>query len=169
MSVETRASRRWRCGHSSATMTEPSTASLMRPLTKLAIACLENSRLSPASGEILENFGLSEFGRPHQAVLDHIAGDRGQHQNAERQRDRRQHFAFDACRQRNEAPAVDGDLIRVGEKAAERRGQAAAHRAGKRRQHQRAAADHEPGRDLLALDDIAALVRLVEPLLCWVF
>jgi hypothetical protein len=58
--VETRPSSRWRCGHNSATMTEPITASLISPLAKLASAWLENSRFNPASGEIFENFGFSE-------------------------------------------------------------------------------------------------------------
>ena len=40
-------------------MTAPISASLTRPLAKLTSACLENSRLKPASGEIFESFGLS--------------------------------------------------------------------------------------------------------------
>ena len=64
-----------RCGHSSAVITAPSTAILIRPLTKLASACSENSRLMPASGEILLNLRLERLRRPHQAMLDHVAGD----------------------------------------------------------------------------------------------
>ncbi len=40
-------------------MTEPITASLTRPLPKLASAWTENIRFNPASGEIFENFGFS--------------------------------------------------------------------------------------------------------------
>ncbi len=59
-SVCTKLSNRLRSGHISTVITVPISASLTRPLTKLAIACLENSRLRPASGEILENFGVSD-------------------------------------------------------------------------------------------------------------
>ena len=63
-SVRTRPSRRDRSGHSSAAMMAPISASLARPLMKFASACLEKRRLKPASGEILESFGLS--GSPDQ-------------------------------------------------------------------------------------------------------
>jgi len=78
------------------------------------------------------------------------------------------YVALDTRGEADETAAVDGNLVRVGDEAAERGGQAAAHRAGERGEHQGAAADHEPGRDLLALDDIAPLQRLVEAFLGWV-
>ena len=56
-SAEIRLSRRLRAGHKRAVSTLPITASLIRPFRKLTSATLENIRLAPASGEILENFG----------------------------------------------------------------------------------------------------------------
>src|SRR5262249_55300385 len=58
-SIGPSASSRKRSGQSSAVMMVPISASLIRPLTKLASACLENRRPKPASGEIFESFGLS--------------------------------------------------------------------------------------------------------------
>ena len=58
---------------------------------------------------------------------------------------------------------------RIGDEATQRRRDAATHGPGKAQQDQRRAGDDEPGVDLLALDDIAALVCLVEPLLGRVF
>ena len=52
-------------------------ASLTRPLAKFASACLENIRPSPAAGEIRANCGLQRLGREHDAMLDHVAGNRG--------------------------------------------------------------------------------------------
>jgi hypothetical protein len=102
-------------------------------------------------------------------MLDHVAGERGQHQDRKQQCDRSQHFALDPAGNGDQPAAVDRDLVRIGDQPAEGRGQAAAHRAGKRGQHQRAAAGHEPGRHLLALDHVATLERLVETFLGWVF
>jgi hypothetical protein len=58
-STATKLSSQWRAGHSNAAMIAPITASLTRQLMKFASACLENSRLSPAAGEILDSLGLS--------------------------------------------------------------------------------------------------------------
>ncbi len=41
-------------------MTAPSANSLKMPLAKFAAACLPNTRLKPAPGEIFENFGFSD-------------------------------------------------------------------------------------------------------------
>jgi hypothetical protein len=47
-------------GHSNAVSTPPTNASFSRPLTKLASACAENSRLAPAIGEMRLSLGASE-------------------------------------------------------------------------------------------------------------
>ena len=92
-------------------MTAPITASLTRPLTKLASACFENSRLKPASGEILRELRLQRFGRPHQAMLDHVAGDRREHQQQRTGGRSRRSPRCRACSAtRDEAAAVDADL-----------------------------------------------------------
>jgi hypothetical protein len=57
-SVASRASSRWRCGHSTDVRMAPTSASLASPLMKFISACLENNRLAPASGEILDSFGM---------------------------------------------------------------------------------------------------------------
>src|SRR5450755_1717538 len=53
-------SRRCRSGHRIALITAPSAITLNRPLRKFAAACLPNTRLAPAPGEILLNFGFSD-------------------------------------------------------------------------------------------------------------
>src|SRR5262245_11432086 len=58
-SVMTRASSRCRSGHRIQVMSAPTSASLATPLTKLTSANLENRRLAPATGEILDSVGLS--------------------------------------------------------------------------------------------------------------
>ena len=58
-SARSSAMMRPRSGHISAVSTEPTSTSLTRPLAKLASACLENSRLKPAAGEILDSLGAS--------------------------------------------------------------------------------------------------------------
>ena len=49
----------WRAGQSSAPITAPNSASLAKPLTKLAKATMENSRMKPAIGEIFDKPGFS--------------------------------------------------------------------------------------------------------------
>src|SRR6267154_3431199 len=53
-------SSRWRSGHSTAIMTAPSAISLNTPLVKFATACLPKTRLKPAPGDTLLNFGLRD-------------------------------------------------------------------------------------------------------------
>src|SRR4051812_10249597 len=59
-SNRTIASSRCRSGHSTAPITAPSAATLNTPLAKFAAACLPNTRLAPASGEILLSFGFND-------------------------------------------------------------------------------------------------------------
>ncbi len=68
-----------------------------------------------------------------------------------------------------EPGTIDAQTMRVGNQAAKRRLQAGAHRAGKGHQHQSRSGQNEPGIDLLALDHVAALVRLFETLMGGVF
>src|SRR5947209_15025947 len=58
-SNRTIASSRCRSGHSTALITAPSAATLKMPFAKFAAACLPNTRLAPASGDILLSFGFS--------------------------------------------------------------------------------------------------------------
>ena len=162
---------RSRSGHSSAVSTAPTTTSLTRPLAKLASACFENSRLKPASGEIFDSFGVSASNDQTSrcwirlpASAASISSRNGTATAAEQSRGR---SSANSARQRR---AVDADVCanwRSG-RAASRSGSSPI-AAGERDQHQRRAGDHEPGIDLLALDHVAALERLVQPLLCRVF
>ena len=78
-------------------------------------------------------------------------------------------ITLDAAGNREQAPAVDRNLVGVGKQPAQRDAERTAHRAGKRRQHQRAAPDHEPGRDFLALDHVAAFERFLQAFLGRIF
>ena len=60
-SVRSSAMIRSRSGHISTVSTVPSTRILTMPLMRLATACMENMRLSPAIGEILESLGTSAW------------------------------------------------------------------------------------------------------------
>jgi hypothetical protein len=60
-------------------------------------------------------------------------------------------------------------LAGIGDDVAQRVKNAAAHRAGEGRHHQRAAGDDEPGVDLLAFGNVSARMRVVETFLCRVF
>ncbi len=108
------------------------------------------------------------LGRPHQPVLQHVAGDRRDHQHQQRHAERADQHVFEALAQLQKAGAVDLEHPGVGDQVAQRHLHAA-DRSRKRRQHQRGAGDHEPGIDLLALGDIATLKRLVETFLGGVF
>jgi hypothetical protein len=96
-------------------------------------------------------------------VLDDAAGECGeakqQYRDAESAEDRH----GEVPHQRRETRTVGGNLPGMGEEAAERRLQACGHRRRKHHEHEGAAADHEPGVDLCALDDVAALDRFLEP------
>ena len=168
-SVRTSAMMRWRSGHISAVSTAPTTRILMMPLTRLATACMENMRLSAGHRRYLGQLGRKRLDRPHQTMLDHVAGDRRQHQEQHRHGHRRQHLQHDGLVQMRQRRRVDADLIGIGDQPAHGGAEAGAHAAGKRHQHQRGAAHDEPGVDLLALDHVAALERFVQPLLCRVF
>ena len=108
-SNRTIASRRCRSGHSIAVITAPSAITLNRPLAKFAAACLPKIRLKPGARRDLAEFRLQRFGRPHQPVLDHVAGDRRQHQHQERHAERRDQRISEAS-----APAPAGPRRRCG-------------------------------------------------------
>ena len=151
-------------------MTAPITASLMRPLAKLASAWLENSRFNPASGEILRSFGFSGSADHTRRCWITLPASAASTSSGERQSERREHLAFDrpAIEMSSAGPSTGiwcelairprNVVVRPPLIEPENAGSISV-----------AAADHEPGRDLLALDDVAALERLVEPLLCRVF
>ena len=151
-------------------MTAPSAISLNRPLAKFAAACLPKIRLAPAAGEILLNFGLSDSRRPDQPVLHHVAGDRRDHQHQERHAERRRAAHIRALCASASRP---GPSVWIIQELAIRL------RSGIRMpppiepekvdSTSVAAGDHEPGVDLLALGDVAALMRVVETFLRRVF
>ena len=87
------------------------------------------------------------------AVPASAAKHKQQERNAERgQHPHRQHPARAS---RSAGPSV-GNLIGIGDEAAQRRLQAPQHRRREHHQRHRAAGDHEPGADFGALDDVAA-------------
>ena len=102
-------------------------------------------------------------------MLNDVAGNGGQHQHQQRYAERGGEDVFDLLGQRQKTGSVGPDLPGIGDQVAQRHLDAAADRARKRRQHQRRTGDHEPGVDLLALGDVAALERIVEAFLRRVF
>ena len=163
-------SRRMRSGHSNAVMMPPISASLSRPLTKFASACLENRRFKPASGEILESFGLSDSA-DHTSrcwiMLPPTAASASSSNGMATAAITSRPSLLDHA---EEAAAVDANAHRNWRSRPRNvAASALAIAPGERHQDQRRAGDHEPGVDLLALDDVAALERLVEPFLGRVF
>ena len=102
-------------------------------------------------------------------MLDDIAGDRSENQNEEWNGNRRDHLASDFLKQPRQGRTVHADIVGVGNDAAHRGREISAHRAGERHQDKCGTGDDKPGIYLLAFDDIAALERLVKPLLGWFF
>ena len=102
-------SSRWRSGHSTAVITAPSAIELEQALDEIRHRLLAEDPLEPAPRRYLAEFRLERFRRPHQAVLDHVAGDRRQHQHQERHADRREHRISRAS-----APAPAGPRRRCG-------------------------------------------------------
>ena len=136
---------------------------------KFASACLENMRLKPASGEIFDSFGLSgspDHTRRCWITLPTIAASTS---SSSGMATAASTSSADLLHHRKEAAPVDADGVGIGDQPAHGGGQVLAHRAGERHQHQRAAGDDEPGIDLLALGDVAALESVVEALLRRVF
>ena len=103
----------------------------------------------------LGEFRRQSLGGPHQAMLHQIADQRGNGQHQEWHRQSGDQFETDLLEQSRQRRAVDVDPVGVGDQAAQRRGQAVAHAAGKGHQHQSAAGDDEPVVDFLTLDDVA--------------
>ena len=146
-------------------MTAPSAISLNRPLPKFAAACLPKMRLKPDIGEILEKLGFSgspDHTRRCWTRLPAIAAIISMNSGTPSADDHRIHQAL---RQLHQAGPVGVDHPGVGNQIAHRHQDAAADRAAEVRHHERAGGDDEPGVDLLALDDVAALERLVETFL----
>ncbi len=102
-------------------------------------------------------------------MLNDISAKRCQNQNQEWKRDGRNHFAAEFLKQPRQSGTVDADIVRIGNDTAHGRRQVPAHGAGKCHQYKSGAGDHEPGIDLLAFDDVAALESLLETLLCRFF
>jgi hypothetical protein len=113
----------------------------------------------------LGEFRRQRLERPDQPMLDQVAGERRQHQHQERNGHRRHQLAADLLEQARQSRPVHADFMRIGKKPAHGRGEVLARAAGKAHQHQRRGGHHEPGVDLLALDHVAALERVVEALL----
>src|SRR6185437_3147050 len=121
----------------------------------------------------LETRGRRYFGelrrqdleRPNQLVLDQVAAERRQQKKQERDRDSRDRLGADPLKQPRQRRTVHIDRVRIDEQPTHGGGQFRGHAAGEHHQHQGGAGNDEPGIDLLALDDIAALERLVETLL----
>jgi len=60
---------------------------------------MENSRLKPAAGEILDSLGARLSIDQNQLVLNEVAAERRQHQQQKRNGDRRDHFDADLLEQ----------------------------------------------------------------------
>jgi len=150
-------------------MTAPSAITLNRPLPKFAAACLPNTRLKPAPGETLLNLGLSDSADhtsrcctmlPAMAAIASIRNGTPSAASSTYPR-----LWVSANRPGPSAWIIQELATRV----AQRHQDPAADGTGKCRQHQRAAGNHEPGVDFLALDDIATVVGVIQTLLCRVF
>jgi hypothetical protein len=72
-------------------------------------------------------------------------------------------------KQPGQGGTVHADIVGIGNEPAHRGYEVFAHRPRKGHQHNRGTGDDKPGIYLLAFDDIAALERLVKPLLGWFF
>jgi hypothetical protein len=117
----------------------------------------------------LAQFRLQRLARPHQPMLHHVAGNRRQRQHQWRHAEHRDQDIFQALRQRHQAGPIGMDHPGIGHQIAQRHHNPAADRSGKRRQQQRPGHNHEPGVDLLALGDVAAVVGVIQAFLRGVF
>ena len=146
-------------------MTAPSAITLNRPLPKFAAACLPKMRLKPDIGEILQKLGLSgspDHTRRCWTILAAIAAITSMNSGMPIALMTAYIRLFASLHQPG---PVGVDHPGIGEEIAHRHQDARADRAAEVRYHERAGRDHEPGVDLLALDDVAALERLVKAFL----
>ena len=151
-------------------MMAPISASLTQALGEIDQRLLGEQPLEPGGRGNLGQLRLERLGRPHQAMLDQIADDRRQRQQQQRNGDGGDHLEAELAHHVEEAAAVDADGIGVGDEPAQawRRARLPIGAENAIRIERRAG-DDEPGIDLLALGDVAALERLVEPFLGRVF
>ena len=70
-------------------------------------------------------------------MLEHVAGDRRQHQHQQRHADRREHRELELLHQREQARAVGPDHPGIGDQVAHRRHEPLPTEPGEGRQHQR--------------------------------
>ena len=71
---------------------------------------LAEDALQPGAGRYLAELRLQRFRRPHQPVLDHVAGDRGDHQHQQRHADRAEHGIAQRVAERQQRRAVGAKL-----------------------------------------------------------
>jgi len=125
---------------------------------------LAEDAFQSGAGRYLAEFRRQRFRRPYQPVLDHVAGDRGEHEHQQRHADGAEHGIAQRVAEREQRRAVGTKLACIGDQVAQRRQDAAADRSREGRQYQRGARDDEPGVDLLALDDVPLGKRIIETL-----
>jgi hypothetical protein len=141
---------------------------LEQALGEIGERLLAEDALGAFQGRNLGELGLERFARPDQAVLQQVACDRRDHQQQDRHAERGKHHIFQVLHQPQEIRTIDVDHPGIGDEVAQRHLDAA-DGTGKVRENKGCGRNHEPGVDLLALGDVAALMRIVEAFLRGVF
>ncbi len=117
----------------------PASRILAIPLMKFINPSRPKSRSKPFMGDNLARLGFQPRGAEHRAVLDDVAGEGGEHHQADGRREHRDQAIGGVFEQRRGVARVDDDVGRVLQEDAEIRGKALNRHGAEHREREHAA------------------------------